>query len=571
MANQADLDKIQTWRQAGLLDPPAVLERLSRAVENTIRHSNDHGALENLRANFASVCSPDQTLTEASLSAWIAAHLAADAANPVATIPALGAAVPLLFRAVHRLSAHPFTAAQPVAAGVTLDGLLRVLFWAVPARELVHMTLRHRAPAEHRRALFQALAAPDAAAAARLPFDEERWRRLAHARARDLPAHEAQAWGLPAEDVHNIWPTRNDAGDEVVHDVADVLHLTQEDPGLGVAQVAWASFEGVAAELAAGEPALRDLVVGSRELRAVVEAMVPLQGWLTYAGERLPVAEADADSVDALVAAFEVGGGGAGSGANYEMFDRVLATVAPALLNPFHLLLEAFTKAPPNAPAQSEAGASAAQTALDRQTGEGIFSCGRLAQLRTFLQGRAGESIEDLQLKWEWDSGSVTSGSEGVAGDLSKFMHSAKEETFLLVRGSQVDGSSGESFTFGFYSARGAEDEASIEDICPTDNDVSVAAVFQLTPVQDAFPGILGRPAWGIREAKGNSVLQFGDLEAGASLKIDLSTERATFTHKVPVVGEELNTSAVFRPSTWRGSWEVELNVGRLELWSQDN
>ncbi|KAL8284543.1 hypothetical protein RB600_009109 [Gaeumannomyces tritici] len=451
MTNQADLDKIQTWRQAGLLEAPAILERLSRAVEDAIRTSGEPGALENLRANFASICSPDQTLTEASLSAWIAAHLAADAANnPVTSVPALAAAVPLLFRALRRLSAHPFTTTttttQPDAttAGVTLDGLLRALFWAVPAHHLAHMTPRRRAPAEHRRALFQALAAPDAAAAAaKLPFDEGRWRRLAHARARDFSAHE--------------------------------------------------------------------------------------------------------------------------------MFDRVLATVAPALLNPFYLLLEAFTKAPPKAPAQSVTGSPAVQTALGRQYGEGILSYSRLAQLRTFLQGRAGESTEDLQLKWEWDSGSAASAGEGVAGDLVKSMRGTEDETLLLVRGSRADGSSGELLTFGFYSARGAEDEASIEDICPTDDEVCVAAVFEVAPVQDAFPGILGRPGWGIREANGNSLLQFGGPEAGASLKIDLSTARATFTHKVPAAGEELNASASFRPSARRGSWEVELKVGRLELWSQYN
>ncbi|EJT73761.1 hypothetical protein GGTG_07617 [Gaeumannomyces tritici R3-111a-1] len=410
MTNQADLDKIQTWRQAGLLEAPAILERLSRAI---------------------------------------AAHLAADAANnPVTSVPALAAAVPLLFRALRRLSAHPFTTTtttttQPDAttAGVTLDGLLRALFWAVPAHHLAHMTSR-------RRALFQALAAPDAAAAAaaKLPFDEGRSR----------------------------------AG-------------------------------------AAGPPR------------------------------------------------------GAGSGVNYEMFDRVLATVAPALLNPFHLLLEAFTKAPPKTPAQSMTGTPAAQTALGRQSGDGILSYSRLAQLRTSLQGRAGESTEDLQLKWEWDSGSAASAGEGVAGDLVKSMRGTEDETLLLVRGSRADGSSGELFTFGFYSARGAEDEASIEDICPTDDEVCVAAVFEVAPVQDAFPGILGRPGWGIREANGNSLLQFGGPEAGASLKIDLSTARATFTHKVPAAGEELNASASFRPSARRGSWEVELKVGRLELWSQNN
>ncbi|KAL8301237.1 hypothetical protein RB597_001744 [Gaeumannomyces tritici] len=222
------------------------------------------------------------------------------------------------------------------------------------------------------------------------------------------------------------------------------------------------------------------------------------------------------------------------------MFDRVLATVAPALLNPFYLLLEAFTKAPPKAPAQSVTGSPAAQTALGRQYGEGILSYSRLAQLRTFLQGRAGESTEDLQLKWEWDSdsGSAASAGKGVAGDLAKPMRGAKDETLLLVRGSRADGNSGELLTFGFYSARGAEDEASIEDICPTDDEVCVAAVFEVAPVQDAFPGILGRPGWGIREANGNSLLQFGGPEAGASLKIDISTARATFTHRVPTAGE---------------------------------
>lgn len=345
MASQADLDKIQAWRQAGLLEPPAVLERLSRAVENTLKHSDDHGALDNLRANFAAVCSPNQTLTMDSLSRWIVVHLAADAkamGNPVTNVPALTTALAVLFRGMRRMSAHPFsaTATPSEEAGITFDGLLRVLFWLVPAKELVRMTLRYRSPAEQRRAVFAALATKEdhavaAAADADRPFDEAHWRLLAHRRAREFPAHELESWGgASVEDMHNVWDTRDDAGDELVYDVVDVLHLTQEDVDLGVAQVEWASFKAVAAELAKDEPVLREMVVGSRELRLVVDAMMPLQGWLTYAGTRLPVGEVGADCTDALVAAFEVGGGRRGLGANYEMFDRVLATAAVGLFYP---------------------------------------------------------------------------------------------------------------------------------------------------------------------------------------------------------------------------------------------
>ncbi|KLU88270.1 hypothetical protein MAPG_07257 [Magnaporthiopsis poae ATCC 64411] len=506
-----DRDKIQAWRQAGLLDPPAVLERLSRAVEDMLKHCDYRPAIDNMRANFASVCSPDQTLKIDSLSRWIAVQLAAEneaTGNSVTNIPALTVALPLLFRGMRRMSAHPFsaTATPSEEAGITFDGLLRGGSYSV-------------------------------------------------------------------EDVHNVWDTRDDAGDELVHDVVDVLHLTQEDPGLGIAQVGWASFKAVAAELAKDEPELREMVIGSRELRLLIDAMMPLQGWLSYAGTRLPVREVGADCTDALVAAFEVGGERRGWGANYEVFDRVLATAAPALMNPFHHLLEVFTAAF-NPDVEPETAVPVAQIALAQQSREGILTYDRLAQLRTFLQAQAGEPVENLKLKWVWDGSSssrAVSADGDVAATLAKTMDSAISETFLLVTGSSTDVGPDKTFTFGFYSPYGVQDKPGMGDHFPTDDGVSVAAIFELAPVQSAFSGVLGKPAWTVCGEKDSEVLQFGNPEAGASLQIDLSIGQATFTHKVPAAGEEeLDLSAVFRPTAWRGSSEVKLKVKRLEVWFMD-
>ncbi|EJT79129.1 hypothetical protein GGTG_04218 [Gaeumannomyces tritici R3-111a-1] len=119
--------KFKRWR---LSNPAAVLERLSRTTEQFCL--SEFNARANLHKNFSSICSPDKTLTEASLISWIAANLPADV--DIETVPGLAAAIPLLFRAIQNLSTYPFTPTQSDApTGVTYDGFLRVIAWVALA------------------------------------------------------------------------------------------------------------------------------------------------------------------------------------------------------------------------------------------------------------------------------------------------------------------------------------------------------------------------------------------------------------------------------------------------------
>ncbi|KAL8364552.1 hypothetical protein RB595_003708 [Gaeumannomyces hyphopodioides] len=554
------MENIQRWR---LSEPPAVLERLSRYVGDRCLREEEKASFQE---NFAAVCGPDQIFTEASLVSWITANLPADRSDSFQSIPALSAAIPLLFQAMCNLSTYPFIDNQPAApAGLTYGDLLRVFCWGAPVG--LRLSPRQRSPADCRRALFQAFATRVPANG--LPFDEARWRDEARRRALAFPAPHIEFWGagwLAEETPIN----RNDDGDEIFHDLVDMLHQSQDEVDLGVAMIARGVFKKPAKKLKANIAPLQDYVMGEEELRVLVTGLVTLQGCFTDQGDNLPISGIDRKGIDMLVFAFGLGAGESNAQKiNYEVFDRVVAKAASGLFRPFHLLIDAFAK--PLVPQEKPWGGLGA---LGNRPDGSNLSYQRLAQLRTLTQDSACVPTEELTLGFEWDRAVAPTVTSQTTAALLAAMRAEAEndhEAILLVRGQPVNGD--RMRTFGFYSGRLPADEHKIQHPSHSNENHVPALLFQLGPVQDGFPGALYRPAWAVEKRGGEEPtgLRFGHVDAGAALCLDLAAGRATFHHKVsPTVkgeNEGPQEAVVYEASFWRGSWEVEMEVDKVELW----
>lgn len=272
-------------------------------------------------------------------------------------------------------------------------------------------------------------------------------------------------------------------------------------------------------------------------------------------GENLPVFVADGEGDTALAPAFWLGDSeGKKPGLNYEMFDRVFAKVAPALFAPVEQLLELFIKEPTQQRNPPPAGA------LDSRPKDGLLSRRRLAQLRTLLLANACELIEDLKLGFGWGRAAVA-GDKTTAALIGALRAEVEDfrQGLLLIQGRAANME--KPYIFGIYSCCLATDEHGIQHPSPTGNDLVPALLFQLGPVQDGFPGVLGRPAWVTEGEVGVEavMLRFGDPRAGASLCLDLAAERATFRHNVFPTAEGSSVrpehAVVYQPSVWRRSW----------------
>lgn len=87
--------------------------------------------------------------------------------------------------------------------------------------------------------------------------------------------------------------------------------------------------------------------------------------------------------------------------------------------------------------------------------------------------------------------------------------------------------------------------------------------LFQLSPIHDVFRGASGKAAWEISD---EGVL-FGDGNSGASLRLGVEMNRAIFLHKLSTASKE--REQVYQPTEWRGTWELEIEIGGIELWGE--
>ncbi|KAK8065147.1 hypothetical protein PG997_011894 [Apiospora hydei] len=210
--------EIETWLGAGLMVPSRIMERLDAAVADG--HPLDNEEKLQLRQTFSAM--EWQTLEETA---------------------------EILFRCLWYLSTIPFPSAPEtqVPPGLTLTQTTRALAWFLPGRHIVITRggnlSRSRTEADHRRLLFQSLAT----ATLGTPAEE-----LESDAALDRAARNA----IEDPSPYQNWPVINHDGDgdEIFHDLLEVLYATQPRGPIWLAPVGMDGFRWVAKGIVAQLP-----------------------------------------------------------------------------------------------------------------------------------------------------------------------------------------------------------------------------------------------------------------------------------------------------------------------------
>ena len=183
--------------------------------------------------------------------------------------PALADAIHILFDCLCYLSKVPFQTPSPPPAHLTLNETKRALIWLLPSRASPVMTETYafatRTRTDHRRLVFQSLATSRREKT--VPYG----RRLARA----VEACKANA----SERGHEVEASElginfDGGGDEMYHDVLDVLASTQPYVPPGFALESRDEFRGLATTLHHGAPNLFDLVVPADRLETFLSLLV---------------------------------------------------------------------------------------------------------------------------------------------------------------------------------------------------------------------------------------------------------------------------------------------------------
>ncbi|KAH9903734.1 hypothetical protein F4778DRAFT_735309 [Xylariomycetidae sp. FL2044] len=265
---------ITTWEAKGKLSSSSVLQRLDEQLDEYYGIASDEEpALNNTFDSFCNV-EPDgvKRLTESSLQSLLSAKL-----NLTHSHSPLAAEIsPLLFNVLAYLSTVPFPPAAPggIPRGLTLAQLTRALVWFLPGRADKIMSAgkwgRARSRADHRRLIFQSLATAATTRDGSYDDDDDAAarRRRAESNSLEVTSTSSKKYAGPNHDD-------DEGGDEMFHDVLDVLFATQPRPNPGLAPVRRDRFGPVAREIFQKEehirlPGLYFLAIPREQLLALV-------------------------------------------------------------------------------------------------------------------------------------------------------------------------------------------------------------------------------------------------------------------------------------------------------------
>ncbi|KAF8195628.1 hypothetical protein K438DRAFT_1826253 [Mycena galopus ATCC 62051] len=210
---------LRTWRDAVHLSSSQFLERMDERVQRLALGTKKLKKAAQLR-NLVRI--RDKAALEVYLSDFL----------PTAGTKALEKAAPILFHMFVYLSRYPFLPPPKLGDNkpvMTCDGLLRALVLVSSERAAQFFGggnfTRARTPADHRRLLFQGLATPRETTCPSLaPSNEQKWRAKAEHRAHEFGSPERQ-------ELLGDWAktNRDEDGDEIFHDLVDIMFEMQPD------------------------------------------------------------------------------------------------------------------------------------------------------------------------------------------------------------------------------------------------------------------------------------------------------------------------------------------------------
>jgi hypothetical protein len=539
--------QVHAWTAVGAMTPEAIFARLDQSITNSYGFSGEEIAA--LQQNFESVCDHEGRVSEPAFTTFVL--------SKTSLSPALTKAVHILFDSLCYLSKVPLQSNSPPPTHLTLEGLTRALVWILPSRSGSVITstsgYRIRTPADHRRLIFESLAT--SRDGGNIPFDSKSAQALA---ARNAFTFEPSYESL----INDAGINFDEDGDEMYHDVVDVLASTQPHVSPHLAEVSRDAFRLPATGLHQGAPSLHQLSIPRLRLEAFMSLMLATH----FDADALDVDE-DVKSAAQCMAARFCQADSARShammqsvgcpmhlieGTTWPMFDFAVAQLLVCVVNTsqphvfdslYHLLGSIlFDQAcPQDAPTSflpiSKKGALLTLPLMAQLDSTALFQSICFGDIRRFQ--------------------CYSSVTRPTTAELVKAINSIPECALLVISGRT---NAGETCMFCVFIARPLVDGPCIQDGGTGFKDT--AMLFQLSPIHDVFRGKLGARAWTATDEG----IVFGNEGHGAALIIDNPLTHVRFTH----TPTELIEDAIYLPTEGRGEFETQFTIDKVELWGED-
>ncbi|KAK2831982.1 hypothetical protein FQN49_006972 [Arthroderma sp. PD_2] len=534
MWRESDIELLDGWIKEGNMIPERILERLTEA--------RGYGGLQEseyigIKRAFASHGVEEAGTVRLGEDGFIS-FLKSSSTTP----SLLNEAGNILYSSLLYLSKYPFQ--LDASQTMTLGGFSRAILWALidhPFGEIRGRTLyaesnfcRGRTPADYRRAIFQSLATSRDGIG--LPYDEEEWKKQAKRRAYQFDRSEASH-------IEFAGINCDEDGDEMYHDVLDILYSSQIEIHPCLAPVYRDRFRPLAKKLHGNHTRLHHLTIPQDSFQRLVKLFVSCH---FGPNSRAKVEDMlDLDQVSwCITKAFARN---PDIGITWPMFDEA-CKVTPWLLDGYHILSSFFDNPDPTDYME--------YAAPDLPNPIGILTFPIMGQLGIMFS-RSSFAFYHLRRLQSYDPRS----NEINISMVTEEIHNAPDTVYFLVSGKEKK--TGEISIFGLYIAVPSKDGDEIQST-EVENVVNMqdTCLFQLSPIHDMYSGNRGLPGWTTIEDR----LCFGDRDNGAALELSNGCRAGAVFHNVSGKGKP-----VYDASEWRGDWKVEFDVESIELWVDDD
>ncbi|MCJ1434094.1 hypothetical protein MMC27_003460 [Xylographa pallens] len=515
--------KMVSWQKKGSMTPEQIIQRLDAKLET-------YGFYEKLAAiqkNFDSVCVENKGikhLNEAGFVKFLAR------AFPTSFDPFVDAG-PILYTSAVYLARFPFMTGEPSL--LTFAALVRALALMLPDKANCwcaghassdgrdeRLISRERSAIDQIRLFFQSLADKYEDSG---PECEEI---LVVAERPNQPIRE------PAFQV----PNNDQDGDEMYHDILDVLSATQPGKEYEIL-CSRDNLRPLATKLWQTDIRLSHYQISRKKIASLLKLLLSMR--LSDACHQDAAYSVKAHELDAVtenvVNAFS--GKDDDAIAWPVFYNRIIATT-PLLLTPLEGLLNLFLET-------SEPTSIPGEFALPTEAT--ILSLPILSQLSLVLASTI--TFDGLQLLYHCKLTNA-SDPEGFT-TLVDVLQSYREPCFLLIRGrSDTD----DIVTYGaFLPVRGQQPSDSIHR-----PDLVGSFLFQLSPQHDVFSAPTGEPSW----TSFNREIWFGDQDAGVAFGLTDGLKQGIMMHK-------LTGDGPYKGNLSRREWQMKVRISELEVWME--
>lgn len=521
-------EKIEEWVAKGWLSKEFILRRVDQKIDESYALSEEE--LSALKSLFQTARSSDGLLTEDAFISLL---------QTKSTLPQSAEGIEvgkIVFTSLVYLSNIPFpnSPEKPIIqTTISLEQLTRALVWVLPIRsdQIIEAGnhSRMRTKADHRRLVFQSLAS----AIHDTPYDDEGARKQALEDAFDV------------DDFHADFcsSNRDEDGDEMYHDLLDVLYSTQEERHPGLANADRNEFRPVAKRIASDNdiPSLNNIGIPTNRFFPLARFLLALQFEPAETGVDLNEFDAAATSVCATFSDF-----GDAQIITWPTFNRVLKETTPYLFDPLYQMLSGTFLDNSSAFEYCSTGSESASE-FSR-----ILTLPITGQLSTFLAGSA--YFGDFIRIQHYDSSYFPNANEFIES-----VETVPDEAVVILSGKTEAGT---THTFGVFSPKPQADGASVQtNIVPNHVGQERCSIFQLNPVQDIFRGVIGNPGWAVDN--GNVVFGQG---GGVVMTLKDDMQRVEISHHVAKTDSDEGN---YTSNKARGDWTLKLEISEIEIWSE--